>query len=106
MYNLETIYAGNCVRVESYFWNRADGSQAHAEYSVLPNLTGLTKIVNSHNLPWSVYIGVAGLPGETATFTESFCVFDGHLRQDCFCRMARTRPCPKGEIYLSFPNRH
>ena len=39
------------------------------EYNILLNLGSLTKIANSYNFPWSVYVGVAGLPGEAATFT-------------------------------------
>ncbi|KAF8349606.1 hypothetical protein F5887DRAFT_1235611 [Amanita rubescens] len=41
-------------------------SLAHEEYSIIPNIDGLSKIENLHNLPWSVYIGVAGMPGLTA----------------------------------------
>ncbi|GLB39900.1 putative N-terminal domain of oxidoreductase [Lyophyllum shimeji] len=42
------------------------GFFTHEEYSVRNNLSGLMKITNEHNLPWSVYVGAAGMPGKTA----------------------------------------
>ncbi|KAF5377886.1 hypothetical protein D9615_006801 [Tricholomella constricta] len=42
------------------------GLLSHEEYSVRKNLEGLTTIKNEHNLPWSVYVGAAGMPGKTA----------------------------------------
>ncbi|EGO23779.1 hypothetical protein SERLADRAFT_349468 [Serpula lacrymans var. lacrymans S7.9] len=36
------------------------------EYSVKPNMQGLKVLKNEENLPWSVYVGVAGMPGQTA----------------------------------------
>ncbi|KAG6810945.1 hypothetical protein H0H92_009686 [Tricholoma furcatifolium] len=42
----------------------------HQEYSVVKNLTaaGLEIIKNEHGLPWSVYVGAAGMPGKTAYY--------------------------------------
>ncbi|KAH7912767.1 alcohol dehydrogenase [Hygrophoropsis aurantiaca] len=36
------------------------------EYTVLPDTKGLTFIEKRENLPWSVYVGAAGMPGQTA----------------------------------------
>ncbi|KAJ7081272.1 hypothetical protein C8R44DRAFT_895143 [Mycena epipterygia] len=33
------------------------------EYSILLNATGLTFLEKDHKLPWTVYVGVAGMPG-------------------------------------------
>ncbi|KAK7032713.1 NAD(P)-binding protein [Favolaschia claudopus] len=38
----------------------------HEEYSVVPDPTGLQIMDKVANLPWSVYLGPAGLPGQTA----------------------------------------
>ncbi|KAI9572277.1 alcohol dehydrogenase [Boletus coccyginus] len=38
------------------------------EYSVLHDFKAFTKIHNEYNLPWSVFVGIAGLPGQTAYF--------------------------------------
>ncbi|KAJ7101711.1 chaperonin 10-like protein, partial [Mycena epipterygia] len=38
----------------------------HQEYSILPNATGLTFLEKDPKLPWTVYVGVAGMPGQTA----------------------------------------
>ncbi|KAH0578570.1 hypothetical protein H2248_003717 [Termitomyces sp. 'cryptogamus'] len=42
------------------------GMLTHEEYSVCKDLEGLTIIKNEHSLPWSAYVGVAGMPGKTA----------------------------------------
>ena len=39
---------------------------AFQEYVVLPNMEGVEIVKNEENLPWSVYVGVLGMPG---TFT-------------------------------------
>ncbi|KAJ7093537.1 alcohol dehydrogenase [Mycena epipterygia] len=38
----------------------------HQEYSILPNATGLTFLEKDPKLPWTVYVGAAGMPGQTA----------------------------------------
>uniref|UniRef100_UPI0031B8B3CB Ene-reductase 1 n=1 Tax=Cyclocybe aegerita TaxID=1973307 RepID=UPI0031B8B3CB len=38
----------------------------HTHYSIRKDLTGLQAIENAYNLPWSVFIGVIGMPGKTA----------------------------------------
>ncbi|KAG6816087.1 hypothetical protein H0H87_008749 [Tephrocybe sp. NHM501043] len=42
------------------------GSLTHEEYSIHKGLDELIIIPNEHKLPWSAYIGVAGMPGKTA----------------------------------------
>ncbi|KAJ6622524.1 hypothetical protein B0H10DRAFT_2013058 [Mycena sp. CBHHK59/15] len=42
------------------------GVLVHQEYTVAPSLAGLEVFERHPNLPWSVYIGAAGMPGETA----------------------------------------
>lgn len=39
-------------------------SLAHEEYNVRQNLDDLKIIANEEKLPWSVYVGAAGMPGE------------------------------------------
>ncbi|KAF8062309.1 hypothetical protein FPV67DRAFT_266233 [Lyophyllum atratum] len=42
------------------------GHLTHEEYSVRKNLAGLKVFTNEHQLPLSVYVGAAGMPGKTA----------------------------------------
>ncbi|PFH48598.1 hypothetical protein AMATHDRAFT_42127 [Amanita thiersii Skay4041] len=42
------------------------GALPHEQYIVRHNIAGLRVIENKHNLPWSVFLGAAGMPGETA----------------------------------------
>ncbi|KAG6815100.1 hypothetical protein H0H93_010942, partial [Arthromyces matolae] len=46
------------------------GSIPHQEYNIFKDLesTGLIVIENEVGLPWSVYVGAAGMPGKTAYF--------------------------------------
>jgi len=44
------------------------GNFPQAEYNILKNLEGALKIQNKENIPWSLYIGVAGMPGKTAYY--------------------------------------
>ncbi|KAJ6477285.1 alcohol dehydrogenase [Mycena vulgaris] len=37
----------------------------HQEYSVLPNMQGFI-FIEKHSLPWTVFVGAAGMPGKTA----------------------------------------
>ena len=37
-----------------------------SEYWVAPKLDGFRILENKENLPWSAYVGVAGMPGQTA----------------------------------------
>ncbi|KAJ7841480.1 hypothetical protein B0H14DRAFT_2586869 [Mycena olivaceomarginata] len=46
--------------------NTAKAAIAHQEYIIAPDLTGLEVIKRDPRLHWSVYIGAAGKPGETA----------------------------------------
>ncbi|KAJ6487086.1 alcohol dehydrogenase [Mycena vitilis] len=58
---LEGVKAGTHVRAI------LDG-MPHQEYAILPDLSGLEVIERDPRLSWSVYIGVAGMPGETAYY--------------------------------------
>ncbi|KAF9039962.1 hypothetical protein BJ165DRAFT_1550733 [Panaeolus papilionaceus] len=40
----------------------------HVEYFIRKSLDGLQKLNNPHNLPWSYFIGVLGMPGKTAFY--------------------------------------
>lgn len=42
------------------------GLLTHEEYSIRKGLEGLRIITGEQNLPWSVYVGAAGMPGKTA----------------------------------------
>ncbi|KAG6891985.1 hypothetical protein C0993_005293, partial [Termitomyces sp. T159_Od127] len=46
------------------------GHIPHQEYSVFKDLEtqGLMVIENKEGLPWSVYVGAAGMPGQTAYY--------------------------------------
>ncbi|KAG6884093.1 hypothetical protein C0992_007006 [Termitomyces sp. T32_za158] len=54
------------VKVGSHVY----GVMAHQEYSVFKDLKsqGLMVIENKERLPWSVYVGAAGMPGQTAYY--------------------------------------
>ena len=39
---------------------------AFVQYFILPSLDGFRVLENKEGLPWSVYLGVAGMPGQTA----------------------------------------
>ncbi|XP_006458933.1 hypothetical protein AGABI2DRAFT_183773 [Agaricus bisporus var. bisporus H97] len=42
------------------------GLMGHQEYSIRSSLEGMVIIQDRHGLPWSVYLGAAGMPGFTA----------------------------------------
>lgn len=42
------------------------GHIPHEEYSIWPTLGNLLPIEDKQGLPWSVYVGAAGMPGQTA----------------------------------------
>ncbi|KAF8530096.1 NAD-P-binding protein [Hysterangium stoloniferum] len=42
------------------------GALEYQAYIVLPSASGLRVLENTEKLPWSVYVGVAGMPGQTA----------------------------------------
>ncbi|KAJ7844817.1 alcohol dehydrogenase [Mycena leptocephala] len=42
------------------------GILPHQQYTVLPGMEGLTFLENDAKLPWTVFVGVAGMPGKTA----------------------------------------
>ncbi|KAJ7465352.1 hypothetical protein B0H11DRAFT_2307976, partial [Mycena galericulata] len=48
----------------------------HQEYFVLPDATGLTFLEKNPDLPWTVYVGAAGMPGKTAYmgWKDNLCV--------------------------------
>jgi hypothetical protein len=37
----------------------------YQEYSVIANLDGAQIIENTHDLPWSLFVGVTGMPGSS-----------------------------------------
>lgn len=43
--------------------NLAQWSIAFEEYSVQSDMKDFSKIDNKYNLPWSAFIGIAGMPG-------------------------------------------
>ena len=47
-------------------WVQSNTCTAFQQYAVLPNIDGLTVVKNEEKLPWSVYVGIAGMPGQTA----------------------------------------
>ncbi|KAJ7081244.1 hypothetical protein C8R44DRAFT_823687 [Mycena epipterygia] len=51
------------VSVGQYFHGK---EIPHQEYSVLSNVNGLTVLQKDPKLPWTVYVGAAGMPGKTA----------------------------------------
>ncbi|KAF9456064.1 hypothetical protein BDZ94DRAFT_1285900 [Collybia nuda] len=60
---------GVVVRSENADINVGDylyGGLTHEEYSVINSLDWLRVIKRDHGLPWSVYLGAAGMPGMTA----------------------------------------
>ncbi|KAJ7749931.1 alcohol dehydrogenase [Mycena metata] len=42
------------------------GVLPHQQYTVLPSMEKLTFLENDPKLPWTVFVGVAGMPGKTA----------------------------------------
>jgi len=60
---------GVVVRSENAQVKKGDhiyGYLTHEEYNVRQSLQGLKIIENKEKLPWSVYVGAAGMPGKTA----------------------------------------
>ena len=41
---------------------------AFQKFFVLPSLEGFRVLENKEKLPWSTYVGAAGMPGQTAFF--------------------------------------
>ncbi|KAJ7599454.1 NAD(P)-binding protein [Mycena floridula] len=48
--------------------DRVEGVISFEQYSVVSNPQSLRIIKNEHNLPWSLYVGVLGMPGKTAYY--------------------------------------
>jgi NADPH-dependent curcumin reductase CurA len=48
-------------------------STAFAEYSVITDLSGLQALPTDTGISWSAYVGVAGMPGQTAYFGWKEC---------------------------------
>lgn len=60
------MYMGFSVSNYNSISFNASGSYFHAafeEYSIHTQLEPLSKIENNYNLPWSVFVGAAGMPG-------------------------------------------
>ncbi|KAN0091111.1 hypothetical protein V8E55_004677 [Tylopilus felleus] len=60
---------GVVVRSEHPAFSAGDnvyGSFPFEEYSIQTKVGDFSKIENKHNLPWSVFVGAAGMPGQTA----------------------------------------
>ncbi|KAJ6521131.1 hypothetical protein B0H19DRAFT_951868 [Mycena capillaripes] len=51
------------VQVGKYIYGY---TMLHQEYTVLPSLAGFQILEKHPNLPWSAYLGAAGMPGQTA----------------------------------------
>jgi len=69
--SIEDCGVGVVVRSENPAFQVGDhlhGFYPFQEYSVLHETKDFTKIHNEYNLPWSVFLGIAGLPGQTAYF--------------------------------------
>ncbi|KAL0961263.1 hypothetical protein HGRIS_006226 [Hohenbuehelia grisea] len=68
---LENFGVGVVLRSESGDVKAGDhvyGVLPFEQYIVRPNLSGLKIIKNEEKLPWSYYVGAAGMPGQTAFF--------------------------------------
>lgn len=66
---LENFGVGVVVRSEAAGVKQGDhiyGIFPFVEYWVAPKLDGFRILENKENLPWSAYVGVAGMPGQTA----------------------------------------
>ncbi|KAG8213901.1 hypothetical protein J3R82DRAFT_10646 [Butyriboletus roseoflavus] len=66
---LSNYGVGVVVRSENPAFNAGDhvyGFFPFEEYSVHTEVEGFSKIENKHNIPWSVFVGAAGMPGQTA----------------------------------------
>jgi len=66
---LRNYGVGVVVRSEHPAFNARDhlyGSIPFEEYSIHTQVKGFSKIENKYNLPWSVFVGAAGMPGQTA----------------------------------------
>ncbi|KAG6882564.1 hypothetical protein C0992_011330, partial [Termitomyces sp. T32_za158] len=56
---------GVVIRSEYAKVKRGDhmyGMLTHEEYSIHKDDEGMTVLKNEHNLPWSLYVGVLGMP--------------------------------------------
>ncbi|KAF8554168.1 NAD(P)-binding protein [Imleria badia] len=66
---IENFGVGIVVRSENPAFNARDhvyGTLPFEEYSVHTQVDNFRKIENNYNLPWSVFVGAAGMPGQTA----------------------------------------
>jgi len=64
---LGITFMGQCsvsFRITVRLFTSVDGPQAHQEYQTFPSLQMLRILQNKEGLPWSVYVGAAGMPGE------------------------------------------
>ncbi|KAG9312548.1 hypothetical protein JVU11DRAFT_6943 [Chiua virens] len=66
---IQSFGVGVVVRTENPAFKIGDhlfGVYPFAEYSVQSNTESYGKIDNKHNLPWNAFVGIAGMPGQTA----------------------------------------
>jgi NADPH-dependent curcumin reductase CurA len=66
---LQNLGVGVVVRSEHPAFNVRDhvyGFFPFEEYSIHTQVEGFSKVENNHNLPWTVFVGAAGMPGQTA----------------------------------------
>jgi hypothetical protein len=70
------------------------------EYGIRKSVAGLRILSNEHRLPWSVYIGAAGMPGEISiiTFDSSKTQIPG--RENCVYGLEGIFTCEEG--YFTF----
>ena len=50
-------------------------SEAFQNYVIEKNLDQLTVLENPHNLPWSTFIGVLGMPGKFSEYVQQCLMF-------------------------------
>ncbi|KAF8558790.1 alcohol dehydrogenase [Imleria badia] len=66
---LDNYGVGLVLRSENSAFEAGDhlyGRLPFQEYSIQAEPHGFSKIENEHKLPWSVFVGAAGMPGQTA----------------------------------------
>ncbi|KAF8074121.1 hypothetical protein FPV67DRAFT_1778639 [Lyophyllum atratum] len=66
---LESHGVGVVIRSENQGVKKGDhiyGFLTHEEYSIHRSIEQFRLLVNAENLPWSAYLGAAGMPGKTA----------------------------------------
>jgi len=72
---------------------------------VLHDSKSFTKIHNEYNLPWSVFVGIAGLPGKLLLSLFSRHALTVVSRSDRIFRLEGAFACKEGEIVLDVSRR-